>query len=79
MTAKTYHLPDGAFSTDDVQQPVQYSDMWIITAEQAAAIEAGADIRIVNGELVVVPYVDASTYVEEPTPPGGGTPPPDPE
>lgn len=78
MTAKTYHLPDGSFSTDEVQQPVQYSDMWVITAEQAEAIEAGADIRIVNGELVVVPYVDASTYVEELTPPDG-QPPAEPE
>ena len=46
MTIKTYHLPDGSFSTSDIEVPTDYSAEWVVTPEQAAQIEAGADVFV---------------------------------
>ena len=68
----TYQLQDGSFATTDAAAPPGYTAMWSVTPEQVVEIEAGADIRIVDGSLVLVPYVDSSTYIEETTPSEGG-------
>ena len=63
MTYRTYQLHDGAFATSSVQVPTDYVRAWDITEEQAAHINAGADVAVDGDALVITPLptVEAET------------------
>ena len=55
MPFKTYQLRAGGFATSDQQAPVDYVACWDVSDEDAAEIARGADVRVVDGLLVVTP------------------------
>lgn len=69
MPHRTYLLACGAFATSDTEPPPDFVSVFDVSAEDAALIEAGADLSVVDGRLVITPLpVIVPEYAPEPDP-----------
>lgn len=56
MTYKVYQIFGNNFCTTDQELTDTYEKVWEITDEQYQMIEAGAELFVENGELLILQY-----------------------